>query len=744
MPIVPTNKLPSVANRPVATPFDAARGATPDAFGAGIGKAMIQAGTQMKQRGDATEKIALSLMAEDNTRRAKEIDSAYNADRRDLLFGQDGVYSKRGSMAVDGEATANKKLNDLSKKYISQAQNDSVRKILEASFFQTSEQDKNKMAAFVSKERITANLSASQARQQSAINEAAAAYNDPAVLNKSLATTRAEVFDQARVLGWDAATTKNEEAKAVSLLFSKTIESVLKSGDVSSAVALLKEHRSQISAPIAAQLDRVLENPKLIVQAQEKTDSYTQTGKDFPALITKARKELKGKLRDAVVKRLEYRRVEANSFKQEEQNTIFQDASSAINSGKVILDEWKKTNSADWLKLSSAQQNSLDAAEKNTARRDVYAEHDNQKIVDEFTKKSVVEKAKIDPLSLRSQVTQGTYDKLAATVKAAKSVISKTGSSFTGYSRIEKLLKDMAPTLKIGKESQSTDQAAAAEAVRTHMLSWLEQNTVSGVIPATIDMRNEMLRQLAPATESSSIGNLFGLFADTTTVAEALASGSDARVSQENIPADKLSAITTMFKQRKVETSRNNIEDYYWYYLTGDSKAANELLGTIQGGTADKTVGGGIKEDIMLSEEFKAKAYPDGTYPSVGYGSNLDGRYKPLIEKMGLNYTSVRSGKTKITKEQAQTLFEFGFKGATEDVKHFVPSFPSLSTTKQNALVDMAYTLGRGKFSAFTDVFKAIAVSDWPTVVKHLKQTPWYKNGNKKRRAAVIAAFGEK
>src|SRR6266403_1085224 len=73
MPAVPSPSVPSVAPSGQAMPYQSAAGASPEAFGAGIGEAESRLGRGIESVSDVLSKHALQMQEEVNASTAKDL-----------------------------------------------------------------------------------------------------------------------------------------------------------------------------------------------------------------------------------------------------------------------------------------------------------------------------------------------------------------------------------------------------------------------------------------------------------------------------------------------------------------------------------------------------------------------------------------------------------------------------------------------------------------------------------------------
>ena len=112
---------------------------------------------------------------------------------------------------------------------------------------------------------------------------------------------------------------------------------------------------------------------------------------------------------------------------------------------------------------------------------------------------------------------------------------------------------------------------------------------------------------------------------------------------------------------------------------------------------------------IRKHEGFRASAYRDTRgFLTIGYGRLIDAR---------------RGGG--ITREEAEFLLATDIKRAEATVRALVHGADSFTAPRYNALVSMAFNLGRGGLQRFTNMSAAIACNDWEMAGEEALNSIW-------------------
>lgn len=229
--------------------------ATPEAFGAGIGRGMQDAARGMGQAGDA-----LAAVAElEGTLRAKERDDQFAAWDREAKYGEGGFLTLEGKAAVDGRAAYEKNLVEKQREFGKGLDPIAGNKYKAASDTRVSQSlDGSIRHAAGARKQWFAD--ATTARLNTFAEEAVAAYADPAKVQFNIAGGQAEIREQARMLGWDADVLKNREAEYISSV-RMGVAARLLGDDPLKAKAYFDQHKAEFTGPDQAKFDDAIKVP---------------------------------------------------------------------------------------------------------------------------------------------------------------------------------------------------------------------------------------------------------------------------------------------------------------------------------------------------------------------------------------------------------------------------------------------------------------------------------------------------
>jgi len=109
---------------------------------------------------------------------------------------------------------------------------------------------------------------------------------------------------------------------------------------------------------------------------------------------------------------------------------------------------------------------------------------------------------------------------------------------------------------------------------------------------------------------------------------------------------------------------------------------------------------------------------------TIGYGRNLD--------DVG------------ISEEEAVFLLEHDIAQATREAISIFPDFGLYSESRQNAIVDMLFNLGKSRFLGFRKMIASIKKGDWIEAKAQAKDSAWHRQvGNRAKEIEEMLGAGE-
>lgn len=255
--------LEQVQNKPAPTGYQNDAGATPDAFGASAAQGLSATGGGLQKLGAAGLDIATQQQQEDNQRALKQADVTLADKLRVIQYGDGtadnpGYFAQRGDNAVNNAASTMAAVKQAHADVMAGITNSRVKDIFSAVGAQRVEGAQSSIGSFVDQQRLVANVGASDARQKSTINDAAAAWNDPKQLATSLAIIGNEAVAQGKLLGWSPEEVKAKGDEATAALFSNVIKAAGRTGDFATAQKILQDNIGSIPGSALPGIEREL------------------------------------------------------------------------------------------------------------------------------------------------------------------------------------------------------------------------------------------------------------------------------------------------------------------------------------------------------------------------------------------------------------------------------------------------------------------------------------------------------
>lgn len=139
-----------------------------------------------------------------------------------------------------------------------------------------------------------------------------------------------------------------------------------------------------------------------------------------------------------------------------------------------------------------------------------------------------------------------------------------------------------------------------------------------------------------------------------------------------------------------------------------------------------------LERQIMHDEGFSSEPYLDTVgVPTIGYGAT------------SLLGNRVTLETPKISLEAAREALRGHLYGALINAQQLFKTFDMLHGVRQEALVNMAYNLGRNRLSLFKDLIAATENLDYPAMAEAAKDSKWYGQvGHRANRIVDALRYG--
>lgn len=248
--------------------------ATPDHFGAAIGRGMGQAAQGMGN-------LAGSLRAVqemDDSLRAKEAEDLLAEWDRNAKYGEGGFMTLEGRNAVDGRSAYEEAFDRKRKELGAGLTPGAARMYDRASRArqQSSYEQAIKHSAIARKQWFN---DASSARLDTFAEDALAGYGDNATVEKNIAAGQAEIRQQAAMLGWDADTLKNREVEYISSV-RLNVALRMMDDDPIAAKKYYEDNKKQFTGPHQMKFDEAVKIPLLNENVKRNTAKFLDDAAD--------------------------------------------------------------------------------------------------------------------------------------------------------------------------------------------------------------------------------------------------------------------------------------------------------------------------------------------------------------------------------------------------------------------------------------------------------------------------------
>jgi hypothetical protein len=205
----PVQTLPSV--RPTGPSGDYLRiGVDPGAFGARSAQALRAVGGATEQVGDVTANAAIRFQQIQNRTDVDAENNVFANESREILWGPNGQYNKKGKDALDGVNPTTKQLEDLRAKHRDSLKNPEAQRMFDTISRREMEMHLDRMAAHASSEYRTYRIGTAKGALTNGMTESGLSWNDPVNFARTLGNIRIQAENLARIEG----RTDSEEIKA--------------------------------------------------------------------------------------------------------------------------------------------------------------------------------------------------------------------------------------------------------------------------------------------------------------------------------------------------------------------------------------------------------------------------------------------------------------------------------------------------------------------------------------------------
>ncbi|RVD44658.1 hypothetical protein EN742_01710 [Mesorhizobium sp. M4A.F.Ca.ET.020.02.1.1] len=263
MPTVPAYQS-DVSLRPIYRQ-DLDANATPEAFGAAVGRGMQGLAAGLNQAGDAMARVKEL----EDVARAKDADNAYSDWLRESMYGDNGFMTLEGRNAIDGRKAFEDAAAAKRKEFGANLTGGAARA------YDTASQSRlqgvyGQSIVHTASERKSWFKDASSARVQTFANDALVNFNNPKMVAKNIAAGIMEIRETGALQGWDADTLKLKEGEYSSGVH-KNVALRIAATDPIAAETYMKANADQMSGADQYELSNSLKTE--LVQEKSKREA---------------------------------------------------------------------------------------------------------------------------------------------------------------------------------------------------------------------------------------------------------------------------------------------------------------------------------------------------------------------------------------------------------------------------------------------------------------------------------------
>lgn len=280
MPTVPIYE-PNVQTRPF-TDQKLSPNASPEAFGAGIGRGMQSVARGLDNFTDA----AIRVRELEDIARAKDADNQYAGWLREAQYGNGGFMTLEGKSAVDGRRSF-EELAEQKRKEFGQGLTPGAAKAYQDASNARLQSAYQQSIVHTASERKTWFKTASASRVETFANDALVAFGDPRQVAKNIGAGIAELRQAGALEGWDADTLKLKESEFTSGVY-KNITLRIAQSDPIAAAQYAKDHAASLTGAHQYDLNSALEGAVLEEQSKREAEAILSGGRkvsDLPGDI---------------------------------------------------------------------------------------------------------------------------------------------------------------------------------------------------------------------------------------------------------------------------------------------------------------------------------------------------------------------------------------------------------------------------------------------------------------------------
>lgn len=311
MPQVP-RYTPQEQLKPLPTPR-----VDEDAFGAGVGRAMEQAGNRMMATGDMLGQNALKLYEQVDRTAAKEAYAKMLEQMRGTLHGENGLFSRKGKNAVNLYRDGDDALNELYDTIAGELKSERQKRYFHDMAFNKLETARDQIARHEAEQIRVYEAEAADALIQQSQGDAIANYTDAVAFSNAISEGLEQIDEFGATMGLPEEALALKKEDYLSGVHVEVINQMLANDDGKGARAWYEGHKKEIKGTVRDEIEKAIKSVELTVWAQENTDDIMRKFSSESKAIEWIRKKYSGDKEDKLVSYVKTRFTEKEAAERE-------------------------------------------------------------------------------------------------------------------------------------------------------------------------------------------------------------------------------------------------------------------------------------------------------------------------------------------------------------------------------------------------------------------------------------------
>lgn len=515
MAIVPTKDINRIKQRAITPNFQTSRGATPAAFGALEGRTQARTGAAISKVGQQITDIAIKQKEEDDEREVKQGLVDLSRAKRELTYGESGLFAQSGQAALDAEKPTREAIEKARNDIINGMKSSRAKQMFGLASSVRLEKAHSEIDNFTLAQRKRAANDLSNARITEGVNNVAAAYGDEETIDAELTIITKETA--AKFSGQNPEIVKQQITDARTVALKAAIDSALQGEDTVTAEALFKKYEPLIAGNARAGIKKSIEDGSVRRQVQTGASLIMNQGLDTKESLALARKEKDPKVQDGLVKEVKNRLAERDLQLARAKKGVSSEIYNHLYD-KGSIDEYATANPEKFKVVSGdgALMSSFENTQARVSKDEVFARTSDGKSLADFLKMPAKEKAEADLNALRENWTEGEYNKAVSAQQGAVARIENLSQNRGVNGAMSSILKQFQPVdipRKKGKKPIAVLTPEEFNIIEGEADTWIKvYQEENGKNPTEIEMKQKAQQLMLDVRSASNTTGMLDPF----------------------------------------------------------------------------------------------------------------------------------------------------------------------------------------------------------------------------------------